>query len=250
MTQAASEMSLSLARARTALSHNLTKGEAVEESFRRFLRAHLPQSIGVTKGQAVDSKGNQSRQLDVMLYDTRRTPMLFTSDDGEHQLVPSEGLIAVFEVKTHLGTSDVPGIVQNMLSVKTLDKSAYYYPQSPLLVEHHVYGGQYRVIPTMYFAFGFEGDSPQSVAAKLTECQSVLPVERRVDCACILDSGVVLNYLPSGMINGLPEPSSTLAGYNTSKSLLMFYLFFSRFVLQVEHFGIDIQRYVPADLAL
>jgi hypothetical protein len=103
MSQAAQEMALSLAKIRTAMNHNLSKGEAAEESVRSFFRRYLPPSLGVTKGQVVDSTGQRTRQLDVIIYDVAHTPMLFSSDEDGHRLVPSEGVIAVIEVKTQVG---------------------------------------------------------------------------------------------------------------------------------------------------
>jgi len=96
MSQAAAEMTLSLARTRTALSHSLSKGEAAEETVRKFFARYLPPSLGVTKGQVIDSLGWRTKQLDVIVYDMDRTPILFSSDE-DHRLVPSEGVLAVVE---------------------------------------------------------------------------------------------------------------------------------------------------------
>lgn len=52
MAEASDEMKHSLAKSKAALSHNLSKGEAAEESVRTFFRNHLPSSLG---GQKVKS---------------------------------------------------------------------------------------------------------------------------------------------------------------------------------------------------
>jgi hypothetical protein len=85
-SQAAAEMTLSLARTRTALSHSLSKGEAAEETVRKFFARYLPPSLGVTKGQVIDSLGRRTKQLDVIVYDMDRTPTLFSSDEDGHRL--------------------------------------------------------------------------------------------------------------------------------------------------------------------
>lgn len=249
MSEASTEMTTSLAKTRKALSHNLSKGEAVEESFRVFIRDHLPASVGITKGEVIDSRGVRSCQLDVIAYDAARTPMLFTSDDGEHQLVPSEGVIAVFEVKTSLRASKADEIIKNMKSVKNLDKSAYYYPAGPIEHEVTLYGTPAKVAQTMYFVFAFEGDNPSTVASAIENLQQSEPLDSRVDCACILDSGVLLNLTADGQVAGLPQPGSRLLGYPTKKALLMFYIFFSRYLLQISHNAIDMHKYIPKDLA-
>jgi hypothetical protein len=111
-------MAANLQKTRPALPHSLSKGEAAEEAVREFLQRHLPSSVGITKGQIIDSRGRFSKQLDVIIFDASRTPILFTSEEDGHQLVPVEGVIAVVEVKTTLAVSNVAGIVENMLSVK------------------------------------------------------------------------------------------------------------------------------------
>ncbi len=156
MQQAAKEMEVSLGKTRAALSHNLTKGEAGEESFRQFLRKHLPDSLGVTKGQIIDSKGRQSRQLDVIVYNKLRTPMLFTSDEGDHQLVPSEGVLAVIEVKIALTKAMVPGLMTNMESVKRLDKTSYYKTNGMIVDSFTMYGKEVETFRTLYFVFSYE----------------------------------------------------------------------------------------------
>lgn len=245
MSEASNEMAVSLSKIRKALTHDLSKGEGLEETLRAFLERHLPGGLGVTTGQIIDSKGARSRQTDVIVYDANRTPMLFTSDQGRHQLVPSEGVIAVIEVKASLTTSDAPDVVNNMLSVKALDKSAYYASNGPIEEGVNLYGTRLTVAPTMYFVFGFEGSPPGSVAARIAALQATRPPEQRVDCGCILGQGVLVNALQGGEFSGLPEPGSQLAGYPTDNALLLFYILTSRFVMQIQHRPIDMHKYIP-----
>ena len=82
--------------------------------------------MGITSGQVVDSRGGISSQLDIIVYDALRTPMLFESPhDGQH-LVPVEGVVAVVEVKSHLRKAQLASILDNCRSVKMLTKSAYF----------------------------------------------------------------------------------------------------------------------------
>ena len=70
MAEAFDEMKHSLAKSKAALSHNLSKGEAAEESVRTFFRNHLPSSLGVAKGQVIDCQGERSKQIDIIIYDS------------------------------------------------------------------------------------------------------------------------------------------------------------------------------------
>ena len=215
-----------------------------------FLRDHFPASIGVTTGQVIDHLGQRSRQNDVIVYDSNRTPMLFSSDEGGMQLVPSEGVLAVIEVKARLTVSTIDAIVTNMESVKNLDKTAYFIGTSPIEETIHIYGQDFTIAPTMYFAFAFEGDSSiHSIASELTRVQAARPPSRRVDSICVLDTGILLNGTPEGKAEAVPRADTELVGYNTENSLLMFYLFLSRYVFQIKHYPINMLKYIPDTFA-
>lgn len=99
------------AELKAGFTHNTPKGDGGEALVARFLREHLPEQIGATAGQVIDSAGAMSKQVDVVLYDRMRTPMLFTSPNGRDSLIPVEGVLAVIEVKTHLKKAMLPGIL-------------------------------------------------------------------------------------------------------------------------------------------
>ncbi len=249
MTEVSRDMTSSLQKVRAALTHNLSKGEAVEETVRAFLRSHLPSSIGITKGQVIDAKGQITKQLDVILFDAARTPIIFRSEEEGHQVVPVEGVIAVVEVKTKFGTSDVEEVVDNMLSVKRLSKSAYFSPSGGVLDTVNLYGQEFNAFPTLYFVFSFEGND---VAALVTEMARVmnakgLPIDERIDCVCVLDKGVVLNALKDGTFDAVPSPGSALASYNTDNALLLWFVLVSRLVLQAQMPPINLNAYAGPD---
>ena len=52
--EVASQMRSDIEKARSALKHAGMKGEAFEETFRRFLRDYLPRSLDVSTGILVD----------------------------------------------------------------------------------------------------------------------------------------------------------------------------------------------------
>ena len=251
--QAAIAMRAALGAARAGLPHSLSTGEANEETVRKFMRDHLPSSIGVTKGFVFDSKGGSSRrdgvsrQADVILYDEARTPMLFTSSEGGQQSVPSEGVIAVIEVKTSIDKSDVPGIIQHMQSVKRLDKTAYYPRTGAIVHTTDMYGKSFTSAPTMYFVFSFESGKLYDIGEEFNRLQGDLPVDKRVDCVCVLDNGVILNADPEGKVQGLPGPGTVMHGYQSSNALLMFYILISTYLLQIHFDPIRLLAYVPDD---
>lgn len=244
MTSASAEMTNSLTKIQAALDHNLSKGEAAEEAVRRFLVLHLPGSIGVASGQIVDSTGTTSKQLDVILYDVARTPVLFTSDQGGHRLIPSEGALAVIEVKTHIDANDADSIVKNMLSVKTLDKSAYF-AQGMIEQSTMVHGIERDHFPTLYYVLTFGSGGLESLATGFATAMAGLPEDSRIDMLCVLSKGVLLNVLPDGTFDGVPRAGSALGAYESQNALLLWYLLLARFVLQSWTRPINLLKYIP-----
>jgi hypothetical protein len=249
MKAAAEDMKAHLAKTRAAIPHNLSKGEAAEETLRRFLRRHLPASIGIASGFVVDSKGATSKQMDVILYDVAHTPLLFTSDEGGHQLVPSEGVIAVVEVKVQMTPSMVESVFANMQSVKTLDKSSFIDQDTAIQTWVQVYGGKYKLFPTMYFVFAYEvkGKDVPQIWDKLLPLQDSAPLDQRVDCLCFLNQGLLVNQKQHPFrIEAIPSPGSEFMPAIPKNPLLVWYLLITAFLFQARGRPIRLNNYIPS----
>jgi hypothetical protein len=96
----AKRMRLDMDEAREALSHAGLKGSSFEDIFREFLRKYLPLSLDISTGQIIDSHGGITRQLDVIISDTAKTPIFYSK--GEVRVIPIECVYAVIEVKAKL----------------------------------------------------------------------------------------------------------------------------------------------------
>lgn len=101
------------------LQHNLEKGLGNEQAMRDLLMSFLPGRFGVAKGKIVNAKGQMSRQLDVIIYDTLTCPRLFV-DENENQILPIEGVFEVVEVKTTLSSTTLKKAFENLQSVYEL----------------------------------------------------------------------------------------------------------------------------------
>lgn len=178
-----------LARLRAGQSHAASKGSSAEEALRELLRQHLPASIGITSGQVADSSGAMSKQVDAILYDAAHTPMIFQSPDGGVRTVPAEGVLACMEIKTHLRSDMLSGILENCHSVKSLERSAFI-PQH-IEPQYRAYDRSWTDLPIHYSVFAFESDGTYS--AKLNELQRERALHERVDLVCYLERGVSLN---------------------------------------------------------
>lgn len=126
--------------ARVTLTHPGQKGTAFEGAVKTFFRKYLPDRLGIASGQVVDSNGAISKQLDVIIYDKDKAPILY--DSNEVQIVPVECVYAVVEVKARLDVSDLDSIYKNMMSVKSLKKTAYFGAEQSAVIEFNSLYGQ------------------------------------------------------------------------------------------------------------
>jgi hypothetical protein len=71
------------ARAASGIEHDGVLGDLREAVVRRLLHPLLPTFIGIGSGVIVAHTGEQSRQQDVVLYDTRVLPPMLFEDSGK-----------------------------------------------------------------------------------------------------------------------------------------------------------------------
>lgn len=223
----AAQMQADLEKTRAALSHPGLKGTALEEAFRQFLRQHMPRSLDVSTGILVDSHGRQSRQLDVIISDAIKTPILYQS--GETRVIPAECAYAVIEVKATLDADELQRCITNMLSVRQLAKTAYFVPMSAMSVSHALYGRQWKVWPTSYFVFAYDSINLGRLRVDLDQLHrdADLPPWERIDTVCVLNQGVICNRLSDGTFSALPADGSELFVNRTRRALLLFYTLLS-----------------------
>lgn len=109
--------------------HNGDRGEVNEMFFIQALRRCLPDRYTVDKASVLDSTGEVSDSIDVVVFDRQYTPTLLDSDN--HRYVPAESVYAVFECKPkidkgYLGyaadkAASVRKLVRTSMGVMTID---------------------------------------------------------------------------------------------------------------------------------
>lgn len=78
--------------------HQPTKGAANERLLRELIKKFIPSRFGVGTGVVIDKKGNQSKQIDIIVYDKMNYPSLFSLT--HFHFFPVDIVYAVIEVKT------------------------------------------------------------------------------------------------------------------------------------------------------
>lgn len=103
-------------------NHPTAKGDATEDRWVQTLAEFLPRRYGVGKVFAIDSRGGQSDQIDVAIFDQQYSPLFF-EQSGLH-FVPVESIYAVFEAKPELSKAYVDYARNKIASVRRLHRTS------------------------------------------------------------------------------------------------------------------------------
>lgn len=162
-----------------AFANNATtpglKGGAREFGVAEQLKLLLPAMVGVGSGCVIDSYGNTSRQIDIVIYEKDLCPRFSINGDPATTYFPCEGVIAVGEVKSTVNTKELKDIIQKIQSVKSLVRHNTYLngPEGEKLYNFRNFvnnqnsaivladGNQFnpkRYFCDQIFGFGFCGD--------------------------------------------------------------------------------------------
>lgn len=112
-----------LVRAFSRAGNNKTPsmvGHAREVSVRERLEQVLPVGIGVGSGFVIDSYGETSKQMDIVLFEKAFCPRFSYSEEATYY--PCEGVIAVGEIKSTIGKEELKDIFEKIESAKLLKR--------------------------------------------------------------------------------------------------------------------------------
>lgn len=101
--------------------HPTSKGDATEGQWISVLQEFLPRRYGVGRVFAIDSRGGQSQQIDVAIYDQQYSPLFFEQEGL--RFVPVESIYAVFEVKPTLNRAHAEYARTKIASVRSLHRT-------------------------------------------------------------------------------------------------------------------------------
>lgn len=116
------QMTAQLSTDREFIIHPGSKGDALENTWIEWLRKYLPNRYCIEKAIVIDSDGNTSDQIDVVIYDNWYTPFIFTQN-GLHY-IPAEGVYAVFEVKPNISKEYIKYAGNKIASVRQLKRTS------------------------------------------------------------------------------------------------------------------------------
>ncbi len=177
----ASEQACLIAKLRSSdrIVHHGDRGEVNEQYFIDVLRQYLPNRYTVHKATVLDSEGQVSESIDVVVYDRQYTPTLLDSES--HRYVPAEAVYAVFECKPTIDKSYVEYAGKKAESVRRLKRTSVpivhagpTYPPKPL----------FNIIAGI---LAIEVDWNDGFGESFEKCHSELTGHRVLNCGLAVD---------------------------------------------------------------
>ncbi|MEJ8568851.1 DUF6602 domain-containing protein [Elongatibacter sediminis] len=170
-----------LASSRSVIDHPGAKGSGTEANWLKMLQDHLPHRYQVETAFVVDAEGQQSEQIDIVIYDRQYTPELYNV--AGQKLIPSEGVYAVLEVKQTLDKGNVEYAGGKISSVRRLNRTS---------VEVVHAGGEYAPRPNPPILGGIlatQSEWNPPLGEAFHNCLAERPEEEKLNFGCVLDAG-------------------------------------------------------------
>jgi hypothetical protein len=196
-------------RAGELIDHPGAKGDVAELDWVKALNDFLPARYQVAKAFVIDSKGNRSEEIDLVIYDRHFCPLLFEA--GGRSFIAAESVYAIFEVKQSLNREHVIYAMKKAASVRALHRT------SGLITDFSGKQGQKTLFPILAGIVATRCDWTSGLGGPLKAALAEDPQEGRLDIGCALDTAgfEVISYDGEA-----PE----LAVSQNDASLVFFYL--------------------------
>jgi len=166
---------------RRTIHHPGSKGDASEEVWLELLQTYLPKRYEAAKAHVVDSKGQFSEQIDVVVFDRQYSPFIFTFQG--QKFIPAESVYAVFEAKQTIDLGLVNYAQDKVASVRQLHRTSLPIPHA---------GGTYPAKPPIALLGGiltFESEWKPPMGEPLAAALNSGTGDRQLDLGCIASHG-------------------------------------------------------------
>ncbi len=123
--------------------HNLSRGLIAESVLRDFLRSTLPEIAKVSQG-FVERNGILSHQCDIIIYDRIHYAPLYSY--GEIEIIPSEAIYAVIEVKSNIDAKRFGKLLHDfelLYRLRVSQKFLFMYNGCQISTLKHYFYGPY-----------------------------------------------------------------------------------------------------------
>lgn len=168
-----------LEMARKTMGDMVAKGDTSETIWLKLFQQYLPKRYQAEKAFVVDSNGNFSQQMDIVIFDRQYSPFIFKYE--EKVIIPAESVYAVFEAKQTVNKGFIEYAQEKVGSVRKLHRTSLPIPYA---------GGTYPAKPPINIIGGilcFESDWNPAMGVPL---KNVLETNMgSLDCGCVAAHG-------------------------------------------------------------
>ncbi|MER9526644.1 hypothetical protein NKI96_24255 [Mesorhizobium sp. M0292] len=170
-----------LSRVRRSFEHPGTMGDASENVWMSLLDTYLPKRYQAAKAHVVDSLGNFSQQIDVVIFDRQYSPFIFTYEN--QTIIPAESVYAAFEAKQTVDAQLVAYAQEKIASVRRLHRTSL-----PIPYAEGVYPAK-PLIPILGGILAFESKWKPALGPSFKKALQVDMTDGRLDIGCIASHG-------------------------------------------------------------
>lgn len=167
---------------RESLRHPSAKGDESESIWLALLQNYLPTRYRAERAQVVDSEGQFSDQIDVVVFDRQYSPFIFQL--GKQRFVPAESVYAVFEAKQSIGPREITYAKKKICSVRALFRTSLPIPHA---------GGEYKpkpLTPIIGGVLSLESNWNPPLGEPLRKALETNDPMSRIDIGCIASRGL------------------------------------------------------------
>ncbi len=175
-----------------SLPHMPTRGAASEKGWLDMLERYLPKRYCVTQAFVIDSLGQQSQQIDLVIHDRHFSPFLLNHHGALY--IPAESVYAVFEVKQGLERETVRDAGEKAASVRNLRRTSMPVPWAGGITKPR------EPIPILAGLLCFESRWSPEFGEPLTQALAELAAPERLDLVCALTHGSFEVEYPDGAL--------------------------------------------------
>lgn len=189
--------------ARKSFAHPGAKGDASESVWLDLLNKYLPKRYQAANAHVVDSLGNFSQQIDVVIFDRQYSPFIFTYE--KETIIPAESVYAVFEAKQAATSSMVAYAQQKVASVRKLHRTSLPIPHA---------GGTYPakpLIPILGGLLTLESDWSPALGDSFNRALSADLKDGHLNIGCVAAHGHFFFEKISNSYNFINETKPTTA---------------------------------------
>ncbi len=201
------------------VEHPLLQGRIREIALGHLFRPLLPFGLEIGTGKVIDHGGNQSREIDLIIYSSSILPSLMYSE--REGMFPAESCFYAIEVKSRTSASEIRDAIAKANSLRRIQYLPGAYDSESRPKNH-------RITPIIPAFFAFDSDLLKTGKSELERYQELDPNFRNkpsLVAICVVGRGYwyyrardktwmsypptpdhdeVVNFL-SGVINTIPD---------------------------------------------